>query len=290
MDITSLSKDVVLLIIGGLVTYFVTLAISKTQTPKPSLAWRLLPPVFFPTEKISSFNLAVENDGNKDAENVRIVISLPKEATIVSFELQVNEKAAKYEIARSADGREIAVTFPFYYKKLEAIFAFLAKDLDPADIDISIVGNEVIGTKKNTEYSQTKTRVNRTLRITTALMVGLTVAYAAIIGYMYVLGLVSVNYSQQIDIAQVFFEAGKPDMAIDILEEVAHYWWVPSSVQVNYLLASAYATKNDVSSSIFYLRRASEQNVTIVQLAKTDRLFDGIRSEPDFINFINDYP
>lgn len=289
MDIPSLTRDIVLLIIGGLVTYFSTLAINRTQNPKLSLSWRLLPPVFFPSEKISSFNLSVENDGSKDIENARVAINFPENTGIASFEVQVSEKAAKYEITRSEKSNEIVVVFPVFYKDLECMFAFLVKDLNPSDIEISIVGKDVLGKKKATEYSKEQLR-SKKFRQTASLILGvLTSVYIGLIAYMLLINLAATNYTQQLDIAQIYFDSGKPELAIEVLEEVSHYWWVPSSTQADYLLAKAYANKGDVDSVIFYLRRIAENKVDVIQLAKTDKSFDPIRTHPAFIEFMNEF-
>ncbi len=258
MSFMDLFKDIMLVITGGVVTYLTTMAVNRVQARKPSISWRLLPAVSFPSESITSFSISLENDGNKDAENVRIAAIFPKDTKIESFEVQVSEKATGYEILKSEREDEIVVTFPLFYKNLECIFAFLARDLDPNDIQVSIVGGDVIGKKKLTETSKKEQRVKRYSRFTMSFLSFVIVIYSLILAYMLISGIAQANYAQQLDIAELYIETGHPELAINALEEVSHFWWVPTSTRLDYTLASVYVIKGEAGPAKYYIERAAK--------------------------------
>ena len=119
MDIVSLLKDLSLLIVGGLITLAVTVIASRIQTRKPRLVWRLLPPVSFPSQGLTAFNVTIANDSAADAENVRVVINHPQEAAIQSFEIQVSESAMAYNVVDSERPNQLAVSFPLFARGID---------------------------------------------------------------------------------------------------------------------------------------------------------------------------
>ena len=146
MDIFSILKDIFLVVLGGIITFYVTILVSKYQECKPDIFWKILPPISFPSKDITSYSLVIENTGNKDANNIRASIILPNNATVEHFDIQLNKAATKYESSQS--NNKFLLDFPVFYKDLECVLSFFTKKLSSDDIQkikVSIVGLDISG-------------------------------------------------------------------------------------------------------------------------------------------------
>jgi hypothetical protein len=287
---TGITKDIFLLLAGGLITLVVTVITNRIQARKAFLTWRLLPPVMFTAQGVTTFNLAIENSGSADAENVRVAIQYPKETIVESFEVQTSEKAMAYEILTSGNGNEFLVEFSTFPKDLDCILAFLARNINPDDIVVSIIGKEVVGKEKTADY---KTKSEQFRRFSLLINVFSLVISLLLLGgtvvYSYVIGLANANYAQSLDIAELYIETGHPELAIQKYEGLTREWWFPTTTQMYYRLASAYALTNDSEKSVHYLRIAITKDAGILSLLKVDSAFDGIRSTDEFKALIAEF-
>ena len=277
-----LSKDLLLLPAGGLVTFIVTIAINKLQSRGPSVKWRILPPVFFPSQQLTAFNVAIENIGAKSAKNVRAVVILPDNAIVESFEIQVSEEAMKYE--SHSEKNHVEVFFPYFGKGLECIIGVLSKGVNVSQIHVSIIGDEdVIGKAKEPHSSTTVYG-----RILGLIVHSFSWTFVLIVAALLLIwaGLVTQrrdNYAQQMDIAEVYLQGNQFDKAITEYQKIPERWWFPTSPRLFYKMAIAFAGKGEFDKSLFFLGKLKQSDSALFQFAITNTVFDSIRSSPKFI-------
>jgi hypothetical protein len=284
-----ISKDVILILVGGLVTFLVTLLINKIQSKKPLIVWRILPPVSFVSQGLMAFNVNIENRGSKSARNLKAVINFPQDAKIDSFEVQTSEKAMTYEILKSDNANKFEIYFPYFNKGLECILVFLIKNVNVPNIDISIVGDEdVIGAERgiiSPVESSTIWRLIIKFNFFTALLI---MALVAFVKYTDSLERSNDNYLQQMDIAEVYFENGKYDLALKEYGKIYERWWLHERPRLYYKTALTYAALNDTGQVILYLTKIKQNDEILFRFALTDKAFDNMRNAREFIMLISD--
>ena len=279
-----LSKDIFLLLAGGLVAFIVNIAINKLQSRGPSIKWRLLPPVFFRSQQLTAFSLSIENIGAKSAKNLRAVVILPDDAIIDSFEIQVSQQAMKYE--SSSGKNHVEIVFPYFGKGLECILGVLSKGVGLSRIVVSIIGDEdVIGKEKDpqsltTLYGRTLSLIADSMSLTVVVTIAMMVFIWA--------GIVTQkrdSYAQQMDIAEVYLQSNQFDKAITEYKKIPEQWWFPTSPRLYYKMAIAFAGKGEFDKSLFFLDKLKRSDSNLFQFAITDSVFDSIRSSRKFVEF-----
>lgn len=275
-------KDIFLLILGGLITFLITYIINKIQSRKPVLSWRILPPVYFPSQELTAINLSLENNGTKAAKNVKALISCPKEVKIESFDIQKSEKAMDYKIHDTKKTNEIELYFPNFNYGLECILTFMAKQLKPRDINVSIVGEDIVGKRKTSE----KAKSDKLLDFVPKILIFIAIIFSLFIGYEIVRNLASINHLQQIEIANLYMETGKYDLAIDKYKKVINHWWVPFPKRTYYELAKAYAHKGDAQRATVYLKEFVKKDPESKIFIEFDESFNTIKSSEEFKKLI----
>jgi hypothetical protein len=303
MDFLAIMKDLGLVAAGGFVTFVVTLAVNRVQGRKPSLVWRLLPPVFFPSQELASFSISIENEGPKNARDVTVVVSCPQHSHIDSLEVQLDEKAATHEVIDTKKGNEAMVKLPCLHAGLSCIVSLLATELDPQDIRVSVVAQDSVGKEKPSGAGGPRSRVMRVIESLSPVvaLVGMLFVVAAYGVFFVILGLSQVDYLQELDIAQLYMETGHADLAIATYEQMERDMWFPSSARPYfdmllpggarhyYLLASAYADLGNVESCVHYLRKAASLDSGLIELAVTESVFDNVRSTPEFTAVVDEF-
>lgn len=276
-----LVKDIFLVLAGGLVTFLVTIAINKLQSRGPSVTWRMLPPVFFPSRELTALSVSIENSGAKSAKNLRIVVEFPENVSVESFEIQVSEKAMKYEVKESEDKNHIEVFFPSFGKDLECILGFLSKGAEPK-IHVSIIGDDDVIGKEKELYSLAKAQRRRNLS-TSMYMVFLTVLALTAIAWLNLVRMRQDSYAQQMDIAEVYLLNNDFDRAITEYQKIPERWGFPTAPRLYYKMAIAFAGKGEVDKSLFFLSKLQQSNSSLFDFAITNKAFDLVRSSPKFI-------
>lgn len=283
MDVVSLLKGLAVLIGGGLITLAVTLIANRVQTRKPRLIWRLLPPISFPSQGLTAFNVTIANDSAADAENVRVVINHPQEAVIQSFEIQVSEPAMAYAIENTGRTNQLAVNFPLFARGIDCVCTFLGKGLSANDLNVSIIGKDVVGQKSRSEEPERHLRrFKRLLNVMASIYLFVFLLGFAGTIFVIVIAVTSMNYLQGLDIAELYQSNGRWDKAIATYEDMARHSWFPRDAQLNYRLAAAYARNNNIQGALLYLQKVARQDPEILDLVTADKSFDALRGNEQF--------
>ena len=282
------AKDIILLIVGGLITFIVMYILYKIRERgerTPSLVWRKLPPIQLHKVGLTALSISIENEGTKSAKNVRAVISIPENITVESLEIETSEPAMEYILTKSEDSSKFTLNFPFFNRGLECIVALLAKKFHPSNIDISIVGDDdVVGVEKqiiDLDKFKKKFKLFDKIFFLVIPIIGL-----ICIIYIITITLAYVNYQKTMDIAQVYFQSGKYDLALSEYNKLITDFPMIPSTRLYYELAKTYAMKNDDQKAVYYLKKVMKDNRDLAQLATVDNAFDSIRKSEEMKQFL----
>jgi len=89
-------KGILLILLGGFITFLFNLLIGRMQRQQPRIVWRSFPALHIAKEELTGVSWLIENNGRKGAKNVRITFSLPPNASFKSFEIEPSEPALSY--------------------------------------------------------------------------------------------------------------------------------------------------------------------------------------------------
>jgi tetratricopeptide (TPR) repeat protein len=246
-------KDMLLLIIGGGVTFAVTLLIGKLSRHRPRLTWRLLPPVHLSSQGLTAFNVVLANQGNDAATNVQVVVELPEDAQIESVEIEPSETALRYEMSVYEDRKNrIGIEFPKFQSNLDCVLSFLAHKKELKDIDVSITADpDVLGEADSGISRETLNRYRRRLTQAYAGMTGVIIFSAlCIIVWKMLLGTGFNDSLQQMAIGDVYYNSGDYQRALVTYTAIGEGSLKPFNSPVKYRMAQAYAQLSKSASAV----------------------------------------
>src|ERR1700730_5237876 len=134
-------------ILGGAAVYWLTRESVPRSVAAPKLYYESSPPAAFITEttKTTIYALKISNVGNKEAENVRLVVSFPKEAKIVEKKIEPSGgEAMEYEVSQPAPN-SLTIQFPNINPLESCRASFLVQGGSDEPAKVSLRGKGVDG-------------------------------------------------------------------------------------------------------------------------------------------------
>lgn len=147
---TEILKAILLVLLGGFVTFIFTLLIGRLQRRQPRIVWRTFPALHIAKEALSGMSWFIENTGRKSAKNVRLTFSLPEKATFTSFEIEVSEAALEYSLCDDSDKpSRKSIIIPTFTQGVSLSISSLITGLRDEKISLSVVGEDIVGSEKS---------------------------------------------------------------------------------------------------------------------------------------------
>lgn len=282
-------KDIVLLLIGGGITFIFAFVLNRLSRRKARLTWRILPPVHLPSQELAAFNLIIANRGTEVAKNVRVVIELPYETKIDSLEIQPSEAALRYSLSTREDQQnKIDVEFPSFQSSVDCVFSFLARKSDVNEIKVSITAEQnIVGEADKDISREAINRIRKTFLFTYLGMIGVT-ALITIFFAIWTLSLANSRreYLHQADIGDFYYASGQYQKALELYTKIPDKWYMLYSSGLRYRMARVYAQLNNKSNAINCLIEISKTgDVELAIFALTDPSFNTIRNTKEFNEF-----
>ena len=142
-----LIKSIFLVLLGGFITFVITLITGRIQRRDPNIEWRKFPDLQIASEGLTGISWLIENNGRKSAKNVRVTFQLPETAQFQSFEVEASESALKLDVTEEQGQPSKSIVIPIFTQNVAIGVSCLVSNLLNRDIAVSIVGEDIVGTK-----------------------------------------------------------------------------------------------------------------------------------------------
>lgn len=280
-------KDVMLVLLGGFFTFLFTLVLNRIQRKEPNIEWRRLPQLSIPSHNLVGISYLIENNGRTKAKDITIKITIPKGATFQSLEVEPSEQAMKYTIHDSPSGNSKTVIIPNFTNKLSLSLSCLIANLSDKDIDISIVGEDIVGKEKKDLNKKRIEKFSKYIAVA-YLVIYLTVIVGGIVAVssIGVIGFELHQMEQNDHIAAFHVEKGDYDGALKIYKSYLENSLLnKNSPIVNFKMAVIYAKMQDVKNCIECLK-VSSNKMNIKRLINQEPSFKVLNKENEFKEFL----
>lgn len=280
-------KDVLLLLLGGFVTFLFSLLIGRLQRQKPRMVWRTFPALHIAKEGLSGMSWLIENTGRKSAKNIRLTFLLPEKAKFTSFEIEPSETALEYTIQDSPDKPFLkSIIIPIFTQGVSLSISSLISGLGYDTVNLSIVGEDVVGSEER-GFSQEdiEKRHRRFIKMYGAFYAVSTLMTIVFLGFMFLMMSNVMHYKNTEFIADLYVKAKDYDTAINIYETYRKNCldFIVSDT-VTYELAKLYALKGNTQKSVILLKQLDAKYFE--NRIEQDSSFDAIRSTPEFQDYL----
>ncbi len=279
-------KDILLLIIGGVITFIVTLVVNRISRRVPCMTWRFLPPVHLQSQGLTAFNIVIANTGNESATNVESVIELPDDAQIDSLEVEPSQSSLKYTITKNAEHKnKIAVTFPRFHSNVDCVFSFLARKKDLTDLNVSITGDgDVIGEEDKGLTPESMKKLHRRMNyIGYGCMAVLIIITFAFVVWILASSIAFDGSMQKIAMGDIRYNSGDFQGALETYSQGSEKWSLPVEPALKYRMARTYAQlTNEVASVVCLKDLIDHDHVEAAAFCLIDPAFEKIRQTKEF--------
>lgn len=280
-------KDILLVLMGGFITFLFTILIGRIQRLQPRMVWRTFPAIHIAREGLSGISWLIENTGRKSAKNVRVTFLLPEKASFTSFEIEPSEPALSYSLSDAPSKTSMkSIIIPIFTQGVSISISSLISGLGDDIAKVSIVGEDIVGTEKSgiseEDVEKRRRRFSKVYVALYGLMILSTVFVLALASFM---SIEVMKYKHTEMIADLYLKAKDYDTAINLYEtyrknQVLGRDWGLS----DYQLARIHALKGDKQRSILFLQQLPKKNYE--KRIEQDPGFDNIRSSPEFQEYL----
>lgn len=133
----------ILSIIAGVAIFYFT----NEPPPAPKLYYEQVLPVSYSTDKIQTVfhSFQVSNEGNKEAEELQVLVEFPNEAIIVDQKIEPSGKAAANIQTSTVNTTTLLITSPLINPGETINFAFLLEETTDESIELTVRAKGIIG-------------------------------------------------------------------------------------------------------------------------------------------------
>ena len=145
--ISALATLIVTVLAGILIFY-----LTNKPVPAPKLFFEKVPPTSFSTDKVKTViqSFRVWNEGNKEAENIQISITLPKNAIVADQKIEPSGGATINFQVSNVDSNTLLVKIPSLNPTESVSFAFLLDNTTEQTLEIDVRAKGVVGLPSST--------------------------------------------------------------------------------------------------------------------------------------------
>lgn len=282
----SLIQSIFLLLVGGGVTFVVSLLIGKIQSNKPRITWRKFPELHIKGEALSGLNWLIENTGGKSAKNVHLSFSIPDGSVFKSFEIEPSEAAMVYSIENSISTIK-KIIIPTFTQGVSISISSLISGIDENSVNLSIVGEDVVGFEKTgMSYKQIDRRGRLIIKVYTIFYILIIACGIFFIGALLFFFNDVIHFQNAKFVADLYLKENDFAAAIEVYDNFKNNTILPNMVSptVNYEIAKIYASKCDALNSVFFLEQLKTKSFT--KLIKQDKTFNSIKNTPLFLEYM----
>jgi len=286
----TLIKNIFLLLIGGLITFIFNYLISKLQRREPKIEWKKLPDISITSQSLTGLSWLIESTGKSSSKNVKIRFTLPENSTFQSFEIETSEPALEYNIIEQQDSQKRIIEIPTFPQGITICISTLISKLLERKVQLSIVGEEVIGKEKHGISPEEIDKIHKNFRW---LNVGF-YSFIVVICIIFITSLVLffndfMQLKQIQHISDIHERQKKYDDAIEIYkvyQENSILHKISPIVDVDYNIARIYAIKKDFKRSLLHLKEAIDRDEAFIKVIESEKIFDSIILTPEYQKFI----
>lgn len=277
--------EIILLIVGGVITFLSTMLFNRMSQRKPKMVWFTPPPIHFKNEGLDALQIVIFNDGNAPAKNVRVIVKLVDDAHFNSVEVHPSENALAYSTP-SINPLEILI--PRVPSGSSVSLSCIVQTVKESKSEISLVGDDdVIGVEHvrnsgRNQYAKNLRTMYWGMMATMFFILFLFVIWSS------ALALSVKNEAQQIALGDIYFNKGEYELARKAYSEISTRWYEPSKALLFVKLAAVAAAqgKNDVAIDI--LKEVPAGKWGRIEMLLHDVPFDSLRLQPSFKELVKE--
>lgn len=293
-------KSLFLLLMGGVVTYFVTIVSFKYTNKKPRVTYQEIPSISMPEQNIVAYNWIIDNKGSKAGLNIYIKITLPSPSTFFIHECTPSEKAIAYFEDLTSKSNELNIKIPNLPSGTSLNISSLISNPPKSNVNISVIGDDLIGTQHQVSESIQKLKKwDKYLKpVQYILPVSLIIYYAYIFVNLKFAANDALELMQTRAIAKLHVENGNFQEAIKIYDSIIistlNNFKVDKIIYFEKIKIYALAKEREkvISSLNFLINNAHEEDIEsfkyYVLRLETDFAFDDYRTDKEFLYLIEE--
>ena len=279
-------KDIFIALVGGAVAFVISIVVWRIQRRTAQLSWRQVSKLHLPNKEMTATTLEIENGGRAAAEAVTFRVACPENVTIASHEVSVSEEALPYE--PDVTDTELTIRIPWLPPDVTLTLAVLTSYRESAQLKVSLVAKEAVGKEETETAYESSSRSSRRLRM---LLRGVLILYFALVVYMGFrlyrldthLGVATVNYNQDMRLAQVMNRLGMYKEAKEHLEGMKNKRrYFRSTWEIHYQLAVSAEGQAKHEEALQHLERAVEEAPRVIRVLQHDDVFSTVRQLPGY--------
>lgn len=292
MDIT-LIKDISLVLAGAFVTFLFTLLVLKIQNKTPKITWRKLSNLHIPANNLTGVNWIIENQGNKSAKKIRILVKLSDGSSFKTLDCISSESALEFTKDVNDECNEAIIIIPIFPHNLSLDISALISDCND-EIEISIIGEDLLG-KEHESSEPNKVLIKRFKSIMNFMLLIYFIGIIATFVFIVVLFDARLKFEQTKSIANLYLKSNEADEALNIYKAFNENTLLmkdsPAFMLETIKIYTATDKKDKVISTMNeILRNARKEDVSkYLHFLQTDTALDKYRKDSEFINAINEY-
>ena len=273
-------EQILLLFIGGLVTFAVTVGLRKLTSRRPILVWRALPAIHLNEQAMTALQLEIANEGDAPATGVRVVIEVPGFERLASVEIQPSEKALTV-IRNDEDPLDFVIPqLPSHSILSVSCVVYGANVASP---EASLVGEGGLVGAQETSMSERWERLRKRMFFVYSavytLMGILTVLFVA---WALFLGHAQLEQRQQFAIGDLYFKGNDFEAARELYAAVPGKWIVPTADSATLRLAAVAVMEDRIEAAASLLGKIPEERIEAARYMLSDPVFDAVRDSSVF--------
>jgi hypothetical protein len=275
-------SEVLLLLIGGVVTFAFTLILKRISKHKPRLVWMAPRPILLPNVGLAALQVTIFNDGDAPALNIRAIVWFDKEERFESVHIEPSEAALEYSCPST---NPLEVRLPQLPTGASVSLSCFVRSVEIPNPHISIVGDEdVVGN------IYTPKRFNKMERIINRVNV-------AGAGFMLLVTLILTVWATfviheradvlaEMSIADLYFANHDLDSAQRVYNGISPPWYMPKMGVIYVRQAAIAAAQGRNAVAISILKEVPHNQWDDLRMFLFDAVFDTLRNEPEFQKFM----
>lgn len=283
-------SQIILLIVGGIITLLLSALYSRLTRKTPSLVWRILPSVALRGQNMTAFNIVVINEGNDAAHNVRVAVELPEDVNADTLEVQPSESSLRYSVRNLASQvHAIEIEMPILHSGVECLLSFVTHKSREEKPGVSVTADgNIIGKEAEGLTDSTNRMLRKRMRLSSAFFLTIFIGYFSILIIISLRTTLEQNdLARRISVGDVYYAIGRYEDAAKSYGEVKGWWPSRESPKAQYFEARAWGAASNAQESIRVLLQISNSERQLLKRAiEHDAGFIPIRNDPDFKAFI----